>query len=460
MTLSIANCRHFTRNTSQQQLLSSTRTTFAANNVSNFYFYPRRTCRLLTTSNSNHPYKQFRKGISKTIKTSKQQQQQQQQQQQNLSQKLSRVMQNSAMQNVQNNRQKKNYDKSTVNYTKEESPLSRVLQPYKKVDAKQKESMNMKNDIDNNDNKPIRIDEKSITQIMNLLSKCTTIVEKLTQKQRMYIPPTPSWLDSNGTSYITFDHYNKEEQIQRIQQYKDVDKIIQIITQESTKREIHQLVQSSPRDHVKTFDSLNMILTQCFILCSNSLPPRYWNIVFEDNDHAEEMNQEDVINNEEIIIDTTSLQTPLQNAMKLYHSLVAYNLDIQPIHYESIIKTALYDAAGSSSSNLLKYSSVEEGGKCGTNVGYEIASKLFKKQINVDDSAYVPIDSKLGWDSTVEMGLYSVAMNAVKNKRKDVNGDDCDNVVSSIVGEEVMDAVDKMCMISSTDQERCKCCWC
>ncbi len=399
---------------------------------------------------------------------------------------------------------------------KAKSALSRVLHHYKKIVP---ENPNSNNSSSSRPQQPQPkqqelLDEKSITQTSNLLTKCTTIVDKLIQKQSALsstttssIGPNQSWLlynnnnDNNApqnleeqeiitTTFTTIEESIPQKQLQQcIQQYKDIDKLIQVISQESTKVEFRRLITSSPKNHVKTIDSLNKILTNCLILCSQSLPPKYWNVhwntassssstLSEDcydsssssssssnNDH----NSEDYIDKNDqqriqkgINLDTSSLLSPLENSMKVYHLLQQYNIDIQPIHYESIIKTAIYHGVSSSSSTNTAFNSNSPQIQ-----GYDIASKLFKKQIDVDDSAYVPIDSRLGWDSPVEMGLFGIAMNVLmkeqhqqQGSRSAVDEKDGDEKehhdIARKVGKEVLDAVDEMCMVSSTDQERCK----
>eukprot|EP00957_Ditylum_brightwellii_P132034 10067471-Ditylum_brightwellii.AAC.1 len=77
----------------------------------------------------------------------------------------------------------------------------------------------------------------------------------------------------------------------------------------------------------------------------------------------------------------------------------------------------------------------------------EFASNLFKRQVNMDKGGYLPMDGRLG-----------IAMNAIlqSSTSEMENYDDGDGTISKQVGEEVMNAVEEMCLVSPTDQERCK----
>jgi hypothetical protein len=156
-----------------------------------------------------------------------------------------------------------------------------------------------------------------------------------------------------------------------------------------------------------------------------------------------------------IVFDTSTIDTPIQNSIKIYHLLQMYNIDMQPIHYSSIIKTAVFD---------FNHNQSHDNNNNGTGTGtgsIKLASTLFKKQINIDDNGYVPLDSTLGWDSCVEMGLYSIAMNSLNdytttNTSTENSTKDNERIVSKKVVEDVMSAVEEMCLLSPTDQERCK----
>lgn len=375
-------------------------------------------------------------------------------------------------------------------------PLSRALEPYKRLNQTNQTSKN--NDINsasssfniatadsahnneisinrNNDHQEqyhhqnlqpsIKTDTKSIESYVNLLSKCTFISDKLIHKQSLLSPPSLTWMQPyHNNNHAYYDYNDDTEYIERMNQYKDFHKLLNIILQPSFMKQMNILIDS-PSHHVQTLQLLNSLFTNCLIVCSKSLPPKYWDdmtwnssdgeIFYNNNNNNNGQQYDDVRNR--------NIRTPIQYSIEIYHLLQKINLDIQPIHYDCIIKTANFDydnknvddnVDNTSTSNCTRND--DEGHNY-----YEFASNLFKKQINIDESGYVPIDSTLGWDKSVEMGLFSIAMNVLHKARttstRNVDNDSEDDVaIAMSVAKEVMDAVEEMCMVSPTDQERCK----
>ena len=332
----------------------------------------------------------------------------------------------------------------TTTNSSSKSPIACALEPYKLLNEEIQHEKNQERDtnrqlfiketsIHPSQTKISRsLDEKSMESYANLLSKCARVSEKLIHKQTQLPSPPISWLlHKLDNDYKTNDIINEEEYTQRINLYKDFHKLLDVILQEkSFMKQMFVLIDESPSHNVHAKQSLHCLLTNCLILCSSAIPPKYWRIY--ENDNEDEQQPAKYTNNTALIIDPNIYNTPMENITQLYRLFQKFHLDIQPIHYESIIKTANFD---------------------GNN--YEFASQLFKKQISIDENGYVPIDSRLGWDKCVEMGLYSIAMNIISaHERGDIEGDG--DYLAQKVGEEVMDAVKEMCMVSSTDQEKCK----
>ncbi len=300
----------------------------------------------------------------------------------------------------------------------------------------------------------IKTDTKSIESYVNLLSKCTFISDKLINKQSLLSPPSITWMESHHNY-----HYDDTEYIERMNQYKDFHKLLNIILQPSFMKQMNVLIDS-PSHHVQTLQLLNSLLTNCLIVCSKSLPPTYWdgvtwsssdNDIYNTNDDDDDGQQHALRN----------IRTPIQYSIEIYHLLQKFNLDIQPIHYDCIIKTANFDYHNKNvDGNVDNTSNCTRTDHTGGNY-YEFASNLFKKQINIDQSGYVPIDSRLGWDKSVEMGLFSIAMNVLHKSRTMStrnfdNDSENDQAIAMSIAKEVMNAVEEMCMVSPTDQERCK----
>ena len=76
---------------------------------------------------------------------------------------------------------------------------------------------------------------------------------------------------------------------------------------------------------------------------------------------------------------------------------------------------------------------------------WELSSSLFRKQIDPDFNGLVPVDPQLGWNAFLEMGLYGLSMDLTHRGFEGFR-----------VVEEVLNAVRDMCMVSPTDQEKCK----
>jgi hypothetical protein len=355
--------------------------------------------------------------------------------------------------------EERGHNNKHVNSSKASSlPLSRALEPYRRLNQTNKmkdthsASSSKSEAADHHQEQhlqqlSIKTDANSIESYANLLSKCTLISDKLIHKQSLLSPPPITWLQQQPQN-----HYDDIEYIERMNQYKDVHKLLNIILQESFMKQMNELIDS-PSHNVQTLQLLNSLFTNCLIICSKSLPPKYWNVMSWNSGCDDSDNHN---NGDQQHDDVRTIRTPMHCSVGIYHLLQTFNLDIQPIHYDCIIRTANFDYHDSdlvidvndinTSTNTYR-----EG-----NNHYEFVSKLFKKQINIDQSGYVPIDSMLGWDKSVEMGLYSIAMNASHKLRISSNVDyDSDDMAMS-VAKEVMDAVEEMCMVSPTDQERCK----
>ena len=107
--------------------------------------------------------------------------------------------------------------------------------------------------------------------------------------------------------------------------------------------------------------------------------------------------------------------------------LRSLNLDIHPSQYFYAIRSACHESR------------------------WEEAAKMFLSQIDGDDTistgGFVPINSTLGWDQPLEMGLYAVALDLLNKSSEDE---------SSSTSKQVFDVAMKCSMISPSGQENCK----
>eukprot|EP00559_Dactyliosolen_fragilissimus_P002350 CAMPEP_0184861816 /NCGR_PEP_ID=MMETSP0580-20130426/6421_1 /TAXON_ID=1118495 /ORGANISM="Dactyliosolen fragilissimus" /LENGTH=1072 /DNA_ID=CAMNT_0027359455 /DNA_START=251 /DNA_END=3469 /DNA_ORIENTATION=+ len=129
--------------------------------------------------------------------------------------------------------------------------------------------------------------------------------------------------------------------------------------------------------------------------------------------------------------------SPYEVATEAFELLREINIDIQPIHYALAIQTS-----------------------CNHSM-WEMASSLFLNQIDAEMGGWVPMDATLGTDKPVEMGLYAIAMMIKENSneiyevvRNNLNTDSSKGSISEAMTDEVFTAIEKMCIVSPTDEER------
>jgi hypothetical protein len=118
--------------------------------------------------------------------------------------------------------------------------------------------------------------------------------------------------------------------------------------------------------------------------------------------------------------------------MDILSTLRELHLNIQPQHYATTIRIACQEEQ------------------------FQQAATLFLHQIDPDHEGYSPMDSEIGWDTPMEMGLYAIAMSSVVKKNHNrVVGHEHEKEVAMEATEKVFDAVSKMCLVSARDQEKC-----
>lgn len=120
-------------------------------------------------------------------------------------------------------------------------------------------------------------------------------------------------------------------------------------------------------------------------------------------------------------ITMNDLPSTSQTCSKVLSLFNALNLDIHNIHNFCTIRAANQEHE------------------------WELSSSLFGRQIDPDFNGLVPVDPQLGWNGFLEMGLYGLSMDLSHRGLEGVQ-----------VVEGVLNAVRDMCMVSPTDQEKCK----
>jgi len=233
-----------------------------------------------------------------------------------------------------------------------------------------------------NDNTQIQINANKLKLETNsTLSKCNDIMAKLLQRRQELPPPPIQWLVA-GSEFMDEADIQKRDDL-----YKDVLSLIQAI---ELSIKSNRIQASSGRD----IRDLTALLGNILLICSESTPKRIAMNDFPKTSHA------------------------CSRVLSLFDAL---NLDIHNFHNYCTIRAANQEHE------------------------WELASSLFCKQIDPDFNGLVPVDSELGWNGFLEMGLYGLAMNLSNRGYEGVR-----------VVEGVLNAVRDMCMVSPTDQEKCK----
>lgn len=214
------------------------------------------------------------------------------------------------------------------------------------------------------------------------LSKCNDIMVKLLQRRKQIDAPPIEWILATE-SKVGIDDYEF-----RINLYKDIISLTKALELSIRSKRIQA---SSTRD----IRELSALLGNILLICSESPPKRLTGI--------------------------EELPSTSEMCKKVLSLLEELNLDIQNFHNFCTIRAANQEHH------------------------WKLASNLFLNQIDPDMFGLVPIDSKLGWDRYVEMGLYGLAMSIKQSKNTDID-----------VAIGVFDAVSDMCMVSPTDREKCE----
>lgn len=214
------------------------------------------------------------------------------------------------------------------------------------------------------------------------LSKCNDIMVKLLQRRKQIDPPPIEWILTTE-SKVKIDDFEF-----RINLYKDIISLTKALELSIRSKRIQA---SSTRD----IRELSALLGNILLICSESPPKRLTGI--------------------------QELPSTLEMCKKVLSLLEELNLDIQNFHNFCTIRAANQEHH------------------------WKVASTLFLNQIDPDMFGLVPIDSKLGWDRYVEMGLYGLAMSLKQSKNTDID-----------VANGVFNAVSDMCMVSPTDREKCE----
>ena len=218
---------------------------------------------------------------------------------------------------------------------------------------------------------------------------------------------------------------------QRRTLYLDTTTLLKALELSRSSSSSQQQRMRIPNSHAN-YRTMKHILDQALDICAHS-PPSYWFT-----------NEQDITTTTTISTTPTTTPPTLHQTMNQIQTLLqSIYSDMEPHHYQSMIQSYLLEG------------------------NVKLASTLFRRQINVDEGGYVPMEGRLGWDTNLELGLWAVAQQAlVELEHQTENYGEGKDVGVGVGGSrfdelhvvnQVMDAVLNMCLMLPTDQERCAC---
>lgn len=225
------------------------------------------------------------------------------------------------------------------------------------------------------------------------LSQCTAVMNNLLEQKEALEKPPIHWISASHDNNMSEIKEEKESLQQRYQLFLDTKTLASAMKQSINEGSI---TASSGKDIYE----LSSLLGNFLLLYSESPPTR----LLHKYNHK--------------------VQSPYEACLQITEILQNLNLDVQPNNYESIIRTACHEHQ------------------------WDDAADYFLNQINPDASGWVPMDSTLGWNQPVEMGLYAVSM-MVNQQKNDIKDEEIGSAADV-----VFNAVLDMCIISPTDQEK------
>uniref|UniRef100_A0A7S3V6R3 Uncharacterized protein n=1 Tax=Chaetoceros debilis TaxID=122233 RepID=A0A7S3V6R3_9STRA len=236
----------------------------------------------------------------------------------------------------------------------------------------------------------------SSSKSKSTLEKCNEIMSKLVIRRNELSPPPIGWLYS--------EKLDEEDLQTRLDLYRDTTNLINAIDLSVKSRRIKASSGRENRD-------LNAILGNTLLICSETPPIRLLKLGNS----------------------TSEFPCTSDTCIQVLSILEQLNLDIQPVHHFCTIRAANQEH------------------------DWKLASSLFRKQIDPDLNGLVPVDTTLGWDGYLEMGLFGLARelsNAEIEGGNQATSTDLTISEGGAIVEGVLDAVRDMCLVSPTDQEK------
>lgn len=256
------------------------------------------------------------------------------------------------------------------------------------------------------------------------LRQCIDAMDQLFKEHSALPHPSREWLHEytrftkHGKSQKKnrSDHFVPLELEQRKQLLKDVASLVSC-----TKASIDQGIIRAlgGRDGYL----LSEFLSRALLIYSESPPP----------DARQGSSDDDRAENDEVASEASI--SPYEACLEAFDIVHNLNLYEHQSHYSYAIRAACHEYR------------------------WEEAANLFLSQIDSSDSnemvtgGFLPVDSSLGWDKPLEIGLYAIARDAWYKMKTNTDGDDDSD---SLPSKRVFDAAMKMCMISPSGQDNCK----
>lgn len=236
-----------------------------------------------------------------------------------------------------------------------------------------------------------------------LLPKATERMESFLRARAELPPPPSAWLHPvDMLDDVTNATEHTDVLAQRAQLHNDVVQLLLILRDSITGGHI------SPRGGSNSL-ILSDLLGNILLLLGESPPKMLLRNVTER-----------IIDGKKITLSSADAAGVVLNLLR------RMNLDVRPDHYASAIRAACHDGR------------------------WKMASDLFSAQVDPDSAGLVPVDSTLGYGSTVELGLYAIA------RQSEIESQESTDELSIPVANKVFDAALSMSIISPTDQDNCE----
>ena len=254
------------------------------------------------------------------------------------------------------------------------------------------------------------------------LSQCIKSTNEIYSLHKSLSPPPREWMHESFFNRRLSTNNNHDQYIvhedARRELCRDVTQIVKCVRNSISTGVIQAL---GPKDAYAMADFLNETME----ILSESPPPRR-----RKSDSVDAIDQRSVDSNVEA--------SPFEACMEALDILYSLNLDIHPRHYSYAVRSACHEFRWEEAATL--FLNQIEGG-----------DDSFGDGIDTSTGGFVPLDSTLGWDQPLEVGLYAVAIDARRKLEMTLREED--GTTKSSPSAKVFDTALKLSMIAPSRQE-------